>query len=240
MELKTDLVVVLDDFTPHTVGYKEAKETVDRTVLWARRSKDEFVKVCKEKHLSSKERPYIIGVVQGGKYLDLRKECTERLVEIGFDGLGYGGWTLNEKGNFDFEVAKCISENSPKNYFLYGLGVGKPDDIVACYKLGYKIFDCVLPTRDARHRRLYIFNASSINQIDIHKSDFYSFYTPDKEKYKDSDEPVSTACDCLLCRNYSRAYLAHLFRIEELGAMRLATIHNLRFFSILMEKLREL
>jgi queuine tRNA-ribosyltransferase len=177
--------------------------------------------------------------VQGGKYQDLRKYCAEELTKIGFDGLGFGGWPIDDKGNFDLDSAKTIVENTPENYFLYGLGVGKPEDIIKCVKLGFNIFDCVLPTRDARHERLYIYNAGSIDEINIMKPDFYSFYRPDREKCLDDGSPVSLACDCLLCKKYSKAYLAHLFKINDFTAGRLATIHNLRFYSIFMEKLRE-
>jgi queuine tRNA-ribosyltransferase len=107
-------------------------------------------------------------------------------------------------------------------------------------KSGWHIFDCVLPPRDARHKRLYVYNSKDIDNIDIHQSDFYSYYVPDKEKHYRDSSPVSTACDCLLCQNYSRSYLAHLFRIGDSTAGRLATIHNLRFYSILMEKLQKL
>ncbi len=238
MALKTDMVVVLDDFTDPKVGYDEAKISVERTLIWAKRSKNEFEKICKDKKLSASDKPYLLGVVQGGKFQDLREYCTKELVKIGFDGLGYGGWPIDEQGDFDFESAKTIVENSPKDYFLYGLGVGKPDEIVACAKLGFNIFDCVLPTRDARHGRLYVYSAKSIKEIDVTRPNFYSYYTPDKEKYFKDDSPVSTACDCLLCKRYSRAYLAHLFRIGDFTAGRLATIHNLRFYSILMEKLQ--
>ena len=238
MILKPDMVVVLDDFTEPNASYEKAKETVDRTVLWAKRSKEEFIKCCQKQGLTEKTRPYILAVVQGGDYLDLRKECAERLLEIGFDGFGYGGWPITKEGKFNYEVAKCIANSTPKDYFLYGLGIGKPEEIVGCIDLGYHIFDCVLPTRDARHRRLYVYNADSIEDIDIRKPKFYSYFVPDKEKYYQDNRPVSSACDCLLCTRYSRAYLAHLFRIEEFTAGRLATIHNLRFYSILMEKLQ--
>lgn len=238
MKLGTDMVVVLDDFTSPKSTYDEAKESVERTILWARRSKDEFLKICKSKGLGD-DRPYILGVVQGGKYQDLRKMCAGELVKIGFDGLGYGGWPIDEEGNFDFESAKTIAENTPKDYFLYGLGVGMPEEVVALNKLGFNIFDCVLPTRDARHKRLYVYNADSIENIDIENKNFYSFYTPDKEKYFKDDSPVSHACDCLLCKRYSKAYLAHLFRIGDFTAGRLATIHNLRFYSILVDKLNQ-
>lgn len=237
MDLKTDLVVVLDDFTPPNVGYEEAEESVRRTVHWAKRSKEEFVRICRERKMIRK--PYLIGVVQGGDYLELRKKCTLDLVKIGFDGLGYGGWPITSEGKFNYDVARVIADFSPDNYLLYGLGIGKPDEIAECVKLGFQIFDCVLPTRDARHRRLYVYNAASMNEIDLNSGKFYSYYVPDKEKYYKDTSPVSSACDCLLCKNYSRGYLAHLFRSKETSALRLSTIHNLRFYSLLMEKIRD-
>ena len=144
---------------------------------------------------------------------------------------------LPDGAGFDWEIAKLLAEVTPKDYFLYGLGVGKPEDVVGCVKLGFNIFDCVLPTRDARHERLYDYDAALVEEIDLRQSKFYHYFTPG-EKYKHDLSPVSQACDCLLCSNYSRAYLTHLFNIEEVTAWRLATIHNLRFYSLLMEKLR--
>lgn len=238
MALKSDMVVVLDDFTDLKATYKEARETVDRTISWAKRCQTEFDAQCQIHHLTADTRPYLLGVVQGGHYLDLRLECTQKLVELGFDGLGYGGWPITDQGEFNYEIAKVIAQNTPANYFLYALGVGKPDEIVNCTRLGWNIFDCVLPTRDARHKRLYVYNAESIDKIDILDPNFYSYYVPDKEIYHHDSRPISTACDCLLCQRYSRAYLSHLFHIEEMTAGRLATIHNLRFYSILMEKLQ--
>lgn len=242
-QLMPDMMVVLDDFTPPKVTREIARDTVERTILWAKRSKDEYLRLLDQKKLDDKTRPYLLGVVQGGDFLDLRVECAQRLAEIGFDGFGYGGWPLDENGIFNFDVARTIAQNTPKNYFLYGLGIGKPDEIVALARMGYNIFDCVLPTRDARHKRLYVYDAETIDQINLEDlpaqaGKFYSYYVPDKQKhYKDTD-PVSTACDCQLCTTYSRSYLAHLFRIKDMTALRLATIHNLRFYSILMEKLR--
>ena len=121
---------------------------------------------------------------------------------------------------------------------LYGLGVGKPQEIVSMVKMGWNVFDCVLPTRDARHKRLYVYNADTIDNIDILQDKFYNYFVPDKEKYYHDCNPVSYACDCLLCTRYDRSYLHHLFHIGDMTAGRLATIHNLRFYSILMEKLR--
>jgi queuine tRNA-ribosyltransferase len=239
MHLNTDLLVVLDDFTPPSTTKKIAKETVDRTILWAKRSKDEFEKICHQQKIPQHKRPYLIAVVQGGEYLDLRKKCAQELAAIGFDGFGYGGWPLTPEGDFNYDVAKIIAKSAPKNYLLYGLGIGKPDEIVNCVNLGYHIFDCVLPTRDARHQRLYVYNVKSVKDIDIHQPDFYSYYTPVKQSHYHDPQPVSTACDCHLCTNYSRSYLAHLFRIGDSSAGRLSSIHNLRFYSILMEKLQQ-
>jgi queuine tRNA-ribosyltransferase len=230
MDLCTDMVVVLDEFTPPSASRRYAKETVDRTVAWAKRSKVEFGKYNR--------RPYILGVVQGGEFPDLRKECIERLAEIGFDGYGYGGWPIREDKTFNYEVAEIMARYCPNDCFLYGLGVGSPEQVVALTKLGFTIFDCVLPTRDARHKRLYVYNAKSIEDINLDDPNFYSYYIPDKENYYNNTNPVSTACDCLLCKKYSRSYLRHLFKIGDISAMRLATIHNLRFYSLLMEKLR--
>jgi queuine tRNA-ribosyltransferase len=237
LALKSDMVIVLDDFTPPQATRTQALDTVGRTLLWAKKSKQIFEDGCQRLSLTGSQKPYLLGVVQGDKYLDLRAQCTRELVKIGFDGLGYGGWPIDENGQFYYEIAKVIARNSPAHYLLFGLGVGKPEEIVGCFNLGFTIFDCVLPTRDARHQRLYVHKAGSINQIDPLQSDFYSYFVPTKEKYYHDARPVSTACDCLLCTHYSRAYLAHLFRAREMTAGRLATIHNLRFYSLLMEKL---
>ncbi|MFC1649649.1 tRNA-ribosyltransferase family protein [Patescibacteria group bacterium] len=233
--LDTDMLVVLDDFTPPKASRTEAQITVNRSLLWARRCKEKFENIYK----GQKQKPYLLAVVQGGRYQDLREDCTRELVKIGFDGLGYGGWPIDSKGYFDYETAKTIANNSPENYLLYGLGIGKPEEIVNCVQLGYDIFDCVLPTRDARHGRLYVYTAKSINDVDVTKNVFYKYYTPQKEMNFRSPERISPACDCLLCANYTRSYLAHLFKIKDMSAMRLASIHNLRFYSILMEKLQE-
>lgn len=237
MDLGSDMVVVLDDFDAPDATEVENKITVDRTIEWAKRSKAEFERICKSKRLAISQKPLILGVIQGGRYRKLRKYCIEALVDIGFDGLGYGG-EEKIKGDINYDLAKFVADNTPNDYLLYGLGVGKPEDIVNMAKLGYDIFDCVLPTRDARHKRLYVYNFDSIEEIDLSEKNFYSNIVPDKKIYLNDDSPISKACDCLTCKRYSKAYLAHLFKIGDFTAGRLATIHNLRFYSILMEKLK--
>lgn len=238
MSLGGDMVVVLDDFTDPKSKQKEAQESVERTISWAVRSKKEFEKICRIKHIAKSKRPYLLGVVQGGEFMDMRKYCTEELVKIGFDGLGWGGWPIDKEGKLDLRSAEVIAKYSPKNYLLYGLGVGKPDDIVKCAQIGYTIFDCVLPTRDGRHGRLYVFNSRSIDKIDLNNKPFYTLYDAQKEKHAGDTSKISEYCDCILCKNYSKAYLSHLFKIGDVTAGRLSSIHNLRFYAILMEKLR--
>ena len=226
MSLNTDLIVALDDFTNPNSNYSEAKISVERTIDWALRSKKEFEKIRKRKK-NTYSKPYIVGVVQGGEFYELREYCTKELVKIGFDGLGWGGWPFN-KGVLNFRSAEIIASNSPSDYFLWGLGIGKPENILRCFSLGYRIFDCVLPTRDARHGRLY-----------IDDDEFYSFYNAKLKKHELDKNPVSKNCDCLLCRTYSRAYLYHVFKVGDPSAFRLATIHNLRFYSTFMRKLKD-
>lgn len=238
-EINPDMMVVLDDFTPPGASVSEARETVERTILWAKKCKAEYNRQLEKRRIEDKDRPLLLGVVQGGEYDELRVECAQALSEIGFDGFGFGGWPLDVQGNFQYKTAQLIAKHTPKDYLLYGLGIGKPQEVASLSRMGYHIFDCVLPTRDARHKRLYVYKADSISGINLENPDFYEYYVPDKEKhYKDTD-PVSKACDCQLCKNYSRGYLAHLWRIKEMTALRLSTIHNLRFYSILMQKLQE-
>lgn len=237
MELGVDMVITLDDFDAPNATAIENERSVERTIQWAKRSKKEYLKICKSKKLNDNDRPYILGVIQGGRDLNLRKHCIDELVKIGFDGLGYGG---EEKvgGGINLDLAKFLVDSCPKNYLMYALGVGKPQDIWEMSKIGYNIFDCVLPTRDARHKRLYVYNFNSIEDIDLNEPNFYSYYVPDKLIYSEDNSKISIACDCLLCKKYSKAYLYHLFKIKDFTAARLASIHNLRFYSILIEKIR--
>jgi len=226
LALNSDMVVVLDDFTDPKNNLTEAKDSVRRTLRWAENCK----KIFEANTRAWLKKPYLLGVVQGGRFAILRKECTKELVDIGFDGLGYGGWPIKSDLTFDYQSSDIIRQYTPDNYLLYGLGVGKPHEIATLVKSGWHIFDCVLPTRDARHCRLYVWkDASTLN---------YSYFTPNKNIYYRDKNPISQFCDCHLCTNYSRSYLAHLFRIKELTALRLSTIHNLRFYSELMRKLR--
>lgn len=237
MAMRTDLMVVLDDFTPLEVSHEEAEVTVNRTTLWAKRCKETYLSECERLGIPKDKRPYLIGVVQGGEFEDLRLKSIKELTEIGFDGYGYGGFPMKD-GKFDEAMAKFLADNLPKDTLLYGLGIGKPDDIVKCVNCGWQIFDCVLPTRDARHGRLYVYTAESMNTINVQKDGFYEFYNPRQAKHLEEKTPASPACDCELCTTLTRAEFATMWRAKDERVLRLATIHNLRFYAILMEKLR--
>jgi queuine tRNA-ribosyltransferase len=136
-------------------------------------------------------------------------------------------------------VLACTADLVPDSLPRFALGVGKPEHIVRCYGLGWRIFDCVLPTRDARHGRLYVFAADRPDEIDLEAPDFYRFAYVRDEKHKRQKGPVSTACDCACCRRYSLAYLHHLFEIDDPLGMRLATLHNVRFYTQLIEQIAQ-
>ena len=218
-----DIVVCLDECTHVDAPLVDQERSVERTIAWARRCKDEFQRLMQQKKLAPAGQPLLFVVVQGGGAYSLRKRCAEALLEIGFDGYGYGGWPLDARGNLLNEVLAYTRELIPRTFPMHALGVGHPDNIAACFKMGYDMFDSALPTRDARGGRLY----TSDTETPSHSYVSY-VYIGDKKHIK-SDAPVSRTCDCLTCRNYSLGYLHHLFKINDSLFFRLATLHNLRF-----------
>ena len=237
--LNTDMVVVLDYFTSPKAANDEIKRSVDITIEWAKRAKEEYQRQLTLRKIANKDRPLILGVIQGGENLQERERCAKALLKIGFDGYGYGGWPMKEDGTFNYQVFEENARFTPDDKIRFALGVGKPAEIVAGMKFGYHIFDCVLPTRDARHKRLYVFKKSP-EKIDWEKDkDLFAYIYLNKEKYYRDMGPISEFCDCFTCQNYSLAYLKHLFKINDTLAYRLASIHNLYLYSTLVWKLRE-
>ena len=189
-----------------------------------------------EEDSAPEQQPKLFGIVQGGNAPELRKRCAEALLEIGFDGFGFGGWPLDNKGQLLTDIITYTRELIPHQYAMHALGVGHPSSIVDCTRMGYGIFDCAMPTRDARHARLYTFT-SEIHHFAAGEKWFNYLYVND-DKYIKSDAPVSRYCDCLCCTHYSLGYLHHLFKINDSLFFRLATIHNLRFMTMLTQRLR--
>lgn len=236
-DIGSDILITLDDCPPRwKESKKDIKSHINRTIMWAKRCKDEYLRQIKLRKL--KNKPLLFAVIQGGEYKDLRKYCAEQLIKIGFDGYCFGGWPMKENGEFNIEILSYTAKLMPQGAFKYALGVGYPASIIQCAKSGYNIFDCVLPTRDARHKRLYLFKKNPDKVNILNDTDLFEFILINKEKYKDDFSPISNFCDCFTCKNYSKAYLHHLFSIEDTLAYRLATIHNLRVYSKTIELIR--
>jgi queuine tRNA-ribosyltransferase len=229
----TDVAICLDDCTHIDAPDEVQQVAVERTIAWAKRCKKEFQRLLEQKKVAEAERPLLFGVIQGGGSQELRLHCAEALLEIGFDGFGYGGWPLDAEGNLLIEMLAYVREIIPPEFPLHALGVGHPPSIVACTRLGYPLFDSAMPTRDARHGRLYVFTTDAGFQ-----GDWFGYVYARDDKHIKADRPISPFCDCLCCRRYSLGYLHHLFKIEDSLFLRLATIHNLRFMSQLVERLR--
>jgi queuine tRNA-ribosyltransferase len=240
LALNADIMICLDDCPSPKANEKENQVSVERTIEWAKRCKKEFSQQLNSKQLTTKNRPLLFSVIQGGDNKKLRKKCAQELMKIGFDGYGFGGWPM-KNGKFNREILKYTAGLIPDNLFKYGLGVGKPSEIIECFRMGYTIFDCVLPTRDARHQRLYVFTDKPEKAVKSEIPEkYFGYVSISKEKYYRDNQPISEFCDCYTCKNYSRAYLHHLFKINETLAFRLATVHNLRTYTKTIEELRKL
>ena len=229
----SDIIMCLDYCTHPDDPAEINRRSVDITIEWARRCKDEYNRLTEAKGgkpLSVDaigKRPLIFGIIQGGSDKTLRKECADALIEIGFDGFGFGGWPLDSNGNLTHDILAYTASLMPNHTPKYAMGLGRPEGIAACLKMGYNLFDCVIPTREARHNRLYVYKKH--NSID------YEFLYPMDDIYRRDTRPISDHCDCHTCRNYTRGYLRHLLVTGDNLGLRLATIHNLRFYSMLFE-----
>jgi len=233
-ELGADILVCLDHCTHPDESDEEQQRSVEHTVNWARAAKEEIGRLTEP----SGSRALLFAVVQGGGSSDLRRQCAERLLEIGFDGYGFGGWPIHDDGRLRKEV-QFVAELVGRRHPLWGLGIGSPDNVVEAFEAGYRLFDCALPTRDARAGRLYLSReeAPARRRQGTERRHFAYLYIGDEEHAR-SDAAISATCDCLACGRYSRAYLHHLFAIRDALSIRLATIHNLRFYVRLLEGLR--
>ncbi len=231
LKIHSDIVFCLDYCTHPDAPASLQKSSVERTIEWARRSRNEFDCLIDRNKID--QPPMLFAVVQGGADPALRRQCAEALLKIGFDGFGFGGWPISGDGQLT-DMVEYTTELIPGSYPLHGLGIGKPENVVKAFGMGYHLFDCVIPTRDARHKRLYVF----IDAENDLNGDFYSYIYMQDDQYSRDKRPLEEGCDCACCSGYSRAYIHHLFRIRDPLAQRLATIHNLRFYSRLIELLR--
>jgi len=235
-QLGSDIMVCLDDCTDAAAPEAEQERSVERTVRWARRSREEFDRQVAQRR--GDERPRIFAVVQGGGSEALRRQCATELAAIGFDGYGFGGWPLEADGSLLVDPLRWVAESLPVEAPKHALGIGRPDHVVNAFSLGYSIFDCALPTRDARHGRLYAFRPGWHERRPSPGDHFYRAVRIHDPEYRVAHGPVEESCDCPLCSRHSAAYLHHLFKVGDLSAERLATLHNLRFYVRLFDLLR--
>jgi queuine tRNA-ribosyltransferase len=212
--LGSDIVMIFDECTPYPATEKQAKDSMEMSLRWAKRSKDA--------HGDSPSA--LFGIVQGGMYPELRSVSLNGLTEIGFDGYAIGGLSVGETKDEMKMVLDNLLPDMPEDKPRYLMGVGKPEDIVEAVRRGVDMFDCVMPTRNARNGHLF----TSTGVVRLRNS-------PNK---RDSG-PVDSNCDCYTCKNYSRAYLHHLDKCGEMFGAELATIHNLHYYQTLMKGLRK-
>lgn len=223
-----DIAVCLDDCTHAEAPLAEQEAAVERTLRWARLTKTAFERLVPGGKQAA-SRPLLFGVVQGGGSAALRKRCAEALLETGFDGFGFGGWPFTEDGSLLREMLAAVREFIPPAYPLHALGVGHPEHVAACVRLGYTLFDSALPTRDARSGRLYAGVPGERLQV---------VYIDDG-KHTRERRPIQEGCDCRACASASLGFLRHLRVCGDPLFARLATIHNLRYMFRLMEHLRD-
>ncbi len=213
-ELGSDIVMIFDECTPYPATELEAAESMRLSLRWAKRSKD-----------AHGDNPSaLFGIVQGGMYPHLRDESMAALDEIGFDGYAIGGLSVGEPKDEMVKVLDHLAYKMPEDKPRYLMGVGKPEDIVEAVRRGVDMFDCVMPTRNARNG--FLFTTEGVVKIRnaVNKTD---------------TRPLDENCDCYTCRNFSRAYLHHLDKCKEILGAQLNTIHNLHYYQVLMAGLRE-
>ena len=215
-ELGSDIVMIFDECTPYPADEKTAADSMRLSLRWAERSKTAF----DANHNSNA----LFGIVQGGMHDDLRQESAAGLAEIGFHGYAIGGLSVGEPKDLREKVLKATTPMLPEDKPRYLMGVGKPEDILEAVKLGVDMFDCVMPTRNARNGHLFTWDGV----VKIRNA-----------KHQFDTKPLDESCGCYTCKNYSRAYLRHLDKCNEILGSQLNTIHNLYFYQDLMKGIRK-
>lgn len=232
----SDILTCLDDCTHVDNSREEQEKSVQLTLSWAKKARQTYDQLLQSRNSKNEDRPLIFAVIQGGGEFDLRKRCAESLLEIGFDGFGFGGWPLDSDSNLLIDLLEYTRSVVPRQFPIHALGIGHPESIAACYKLGYEMFDSALPTRDARHGRLYTIEAG-LTKITA-ENKFLKFKYINSEIHHRSKLPIREGCQCPVCSQLSLGYLYHLYRMGDPLYPRLATQHNLQFMEDLVSELR--
>ena len=198
-----DIMMCFDECAPYPADEKYIENSVNLTTSWAKRCKDEFIRTKNEKNFNQK----IFGIIQGGMYKNLREKSIEEITKIGFDGYAIGGLSVGEPKDIMNEILNFTADKMPFDKPRYFMGLGSPEDILFSIENGIDMFDCVMPSRNARNGTLFTFYG----------------------KYKNDFSPLDENCDCYTCKNYTKSYLHHLFRAGEILSFRLNTLHNIFF-----------
>ena len=214
MDLGADINMAFDECVPYPADFKYTRESMELTLRWAQRCKDTM----------TNPNQGLFGIVQGGMYKDLRIECANRLVDMDFPGYAVGGLSVGEPKELMYEMLDITLEHLPQNKARYLMGVGTPDCLVEGVMRGIDMFDCVYPTRVARNGTAMTWNGRLVIKNAQYEHDFH---------------PIDEHCNCYTCRNYSRAYIRHLVRVNEIFGLRLLTIHNLHFLIDFMRQMRQ-
>jgi queuine tRNA-ribosyltransferase len=212
--LGADIIMAFDECTPFPCEWAYAKDSLERTTRWAKR--------CKEAHARPDDQA-LFGIIQGGTFADLRRQSAEQIVPIDFPGYAIGGLSVGEPKDLMAEMLEVTVPLMPEHKPRYLMGVGSPEDLVEGVWRGIDMFDCVLPTRIARHGTVLL----PEGKLTVRNAAFARDFSP-----------IQDGCDCYTCRHYSRAYIRHLLKAEEMLGMRLCSIHNLRFLVRQMEEVR--
>lgn len=219
--LNSDIVMQFDECTPYPATHDEAKKSLELSLRWGQR--------CVDEHKKLGSTNALFGIIQGSMYADLRKQSLEGLLEIGFDGYAIGGLSVGEPKEEMIDVLDYIADDMPADKPRYLMGVGKPEDLVEGVRRGVDMFDCVMPTRNARNGHYFVTgDADNAGVVRIRNS-----------QYRTDEGPLDPECDCYTCQNFSRAYLSHLNKCKEMLGAQLATIHNLRYYQRLMQNIRD-
>jgi len=225
-QLGSDMAMVLDECLAHPATLDDTRRSMERTVRWARRARERFLalKESAEGILVTNPGQAQLGIVQGNVFRELREESAARTVAIGFEAYAIGGLSVGEPSDVMYEVVDYTAPALPADRPRYLMGVGTPADLIESIARGIDLFDCVLPTRNARNGQLF----TSQGKINIKNA-----------RYAEDDRPVDSACGCYTCRTFSRAYLRHLFAAGEINAATLNTLHNLNFYLDTLRRIRE-
>ncbi|MGK9154893.1 tRNA guanosine(34) transglycosylase Tgt [Acinetobacter radioresistens] len=215
--LNSDIVMIFDECTPYPATHEEAQKSLQLSLRWAKRCKTHHHEVLDNKNA-------LFGIIQGGMYEDLRDESLEGLLEIGFDGYAIGGLSVGEPKEEMIKVLDYLPNKMPHDKPRYLMGVGKPEDIVEGIRRGVDMFDCVMPTRNARNGHYFVTDGL----VRIRNS-----------KYRHDQNPLDPHCDCYTCKNFTRAYLFHLEKCGEMLGSMLGTIHNLRYYQRFTQDIRD-